>query len=213
MLLLTGTNTTANHPVAATFFKQAAKRGTKLIVVDPRRPDIADFATWYCRIKPGTDVAFYNALMHVLIARGPGQRRRSSATAPRTSRPCATWSRDYPPERVAPVCGIAAETIRDVARAIGRARAMMIFWGMGISQHTHGTDNARCLIALCLLTGNVGRPGTGLHPLRGQNNVQGASDAGLIPMVLPRLSAGRRPRRCARSSRPPGACRSIPSRA
>ena len=93
--------------------------------------------------------------------------------------------RDYPPERTAPVCGIDAGTIRAVARAIGTARALMIFWGMGISQHTHGTDNARCLIALCLLTGNVGLPGTGLHPLRGQNNVQGASDAGLIPMFLP----------------------------
>src|SRR4051794_15793511 len=86
---------------------------------------------------------------------------------------------------MAPVCGVDAGTIRAVARTIGRARALLVFWGMGISQHTHGTDNARCLIALCLLTGNVGRPGTGLHPLRGQNNVQGASDAGLIPMVYP----------------------------
>jgi formate dehydrogenase major subunit len=91
----------------------------------------------------------------------------------------------YAPQRVAALCGIEAETIEAVARAIGTAQAMMIFWGMGISQHTHGTDNSRCLIALCLLTGNVGRPGTGLHPLRGQNNVQGASDAGLIPMVYP----------------------------
>src|SRR5262249_32760031 len=91
----------------------------------------------------------------------------------------------YPPERVAPLCGIAVETIRDVARALGGARTLMIFWGMGISQHSHGTDNARCLIALWLLTGTVGPPGTGLHPLRGQNNVQGASDAGLIPMYYP----------------------------
>jgi formate dehydrogenase major subunit len=87
------------------------------------------------------------------------------------------------------VCGIAADTIRAVARAIGTARTLMIFWGMGISQHTHGTDNARCLISLCLLTGQVGRLGTGLHPLRGQNNVQGASDAGLIPMVYPDYQA------------------------
>src|SRR5205823_14613296 len=92
---------------------------------------------------------------------------------------------DYPPARVAPVCGIPAEGIEEVARTIGTARRMLVFWGMGISQHTHGTDNARCLIALCLLTGSIGRPGTGLHPLRGQNNVQGASDAGLIPMMYP----------------------------
>ena len=92
---------------------------------------------------------------------------------------------NYPPERVAPVCGIPAETIRAVAQLIGTSRNMIAFWGMGISQHTHGTDNARCLIALCLMRGSVGRPGTGLHPLRGQNNVQGASDAGLIPMMYP----------------------------
>jgi formate dehydrogenase major subunit len=184
VVLLTGTNTTANHPVAATFFKQAAKRGTKPIVVDPRRPQIADFAAWYCRIKPGTDVAFYNALMNVLIAEDLINR---DFIARRTNNfeGLRAVVADYPPERVAALCGIDAATIRDIARAIGRAKNLMIFWGMGISQHTHGTDNARCLIALCLLTGQVGRPGTGLHPLRGQNNVQGASDAGLIPMVYP----------------------------
>jgi formate dehydrogenase major subunit len=184
LLLLTGTNTTVNHPVAATFFKEAIKRGTKLIVVDPRRPDIADFATWYCRLEPGTDVAFYNAVMHVLIGESFVN---ESFIRQRTENFEALRDlvKNYPPERVAGLCGIAADTIRAVARAIGTAKTMMIFWGMGISQHVHGTDNARCLIALCLLTGNVGRLGAGLHPLRGQNNVQGASDAGLIPMVYP----------------------------
>jgi formate dehydrogenase major subunit len=184
VILLTGTNTTANHPVAATFFKEAAKRGTKLIVVDPRRPAIADFATWYCRLKPGTDVAFYNALMHVLIRDGLVNEpyvRDHTENFEALRRTVA----DYAPERAAPLCGIDAATLTEIARTIGKARTMMVFWGMGISQHTHGTDNARCLIALCLLTGNVGRRGTGLHPLRGQNNVQGASDAGLIPMVYP----------------------------
>jgi formate dehydrogenase major subunit len=84
-----------------------------------------------------------------------------------------------------PICGIPADTLREVARAYARAESAIIFWGMGVSQHTHGTDNARCLIALSLITGQIGRPGTGLHPLRGQNNVQGASDAGLIPMFFP----------------------------
>jgi formate dehydrogenase major subunit len=183
-LLLTGTNTTANHPVAATFFKQAAKRGTKVLIIDPRRPQIADFATWYCPIHPGTDVAFYNALMHVLIADGLID---DDFVRDRTENFAALKElvAKYPPGRVAPVCGIPEERLYEIARAMGRAKNMLIFWGMGISQHVHGTDNARCLIALCLLTGNVGRPGTGLHPLRGQNNVQGASDAGLIPMMYP----------------------------
>jgi formate dehydrogenase major subunit len=184
VILFTGTNTTANHPVAATFFKAAAKRGTKLIVVDPRRPDLADFATWVCQIRPGTDVAFYNAIMHILIAEGLIDARfiRARTENFKTLRDLVA---SYPPERVSPVCGIPVKTIREIALAMGRAKTMMIFWGMGISQHVHGTDNARCLISLCLLTGNVGRPGTGLHPLRGQNNVQGASDAGLIPMFYP----------------------------
>ncbi|GIW83056.1 MAG: formate dehydrogenase subunit alpha [Gemmatales bacterium] len=182
--LITGSNTTANHPVAATFFKQAAKRGTKLIVVDPRRPAIADFATWYCRIKPGSDVAFYNAIMHVLIYEGLIDEEYIQNHTENFTELRAVVEK-YAPEYVSPLCGIEAPTIREIARTIGRSKSMMIFWGMGISQHTHGTDNARCLIALCLLTGNIGRLGTGLHPLRGQNNVQGASDAGLIPMVYP----------------------------
>jgi formate dehydrogenase major subunit len=184
VILLTGSNPTSNHPVAATFFKAAAKRGTKLIVVDPRRPDIASFARWYCRIKPGSDVAFYNGLMHVLVGEGLTD-EDFIRTRTENFEALRELVRDYPPERVAPLCGIDADTVRDVARAIGTAGNMLIFWGMGISQHVHGTDNARCLIALALLTGNVGRPGTGLHPLRGQNNVQGASDAGLIPMYYP----------------------------
>ena len=98
---------------------------------------------------------------------------------------------DYPPERAAQITGVDADTIREVARTWGEAGAGVVFWGMGISQHTTGTDNARCLIALCSITGNVGRPGTGLHPLRGQNNVQGASDTGLIPMFYPDYQGGR----------------------
>ena len=182
--MLIGTNTTENHPVAATFFKEASKRGTKLIVIDPRRPDTADFATHYVRFRPGTDVAFFNALIHVVIAEGMVDEefvrdRTSGYEALREN------VKKYTPEFSAAICGIPAEQIRAVARCYGGAKSAIMFWGMGISQHTTGTDNARCLIALCLATGNIGRPGTGLHPLRGQNNVQGASDAGLIPMVFP----------------------------
>jgi formate dehydrogenase major subunit len=182
--LLAGTNTTSNHPVAATFFKQARKRGTKLIVVDPRREIIADQADYHCRIKPGTDVAFYNAMMHVIIGEGLVD---EAFVAERTENydALATVVAAYSPERASKICGVEAETIREVARVFANANSSIVFWGMGISQHVYGTNNARCLISLALLTGNVGKPGAGLHPLRGQNNVQGASDAGLIPMVYP----------------------------
>jgi formate dehydrogenase major subunit len=182
--ILAGTNTTANHPVASSFFKQARRRGTTLIVVDPRRERIADHADIYCQIKPGTDVAFYNGVMHEIIEMGLID---EEFIAKRTSNyeALAKLLQDYPAERAGQICGISPRTIRDVARIWGEADAAVLYWGMGISQHTTGTDNARCLIALCSITGQVGRPGTGLHPLRGQNNVQGASDAGLIPMFYP----------------------------
>jgi len=182
--LLAGTNTTANHPVAATFFKQARKRGTKLIVVDPRRETIADHADYHCRIKPGTDVAFYNAMMHVIIEEGMVD---EAFVADRTENFDALRETvaAYDPERASKICGVEPGTIREVARVFGEAPNAILFWGMGISQHVYGTNNARCLISLALLTGNVGKSGAGLHPLRGQNNVQGASDAGLIPMVYP----------------------------
>jgi formate dehydrogenase major subunit len=182
--ILAGTNTTANHPVASSFFKQAKRRGTTLIVVDPRREKIADHADIYCQIKPGTDVAFYNGVMHEIIRLDLVDREFIAQRVTNYGE-LAKLVRQYPPDRAAQICGIEADTIREVARLWGEAGAAIIFWGMGISQHTTGTDNARCLIALCSITGQVGRPGSGLHPLRGQNNVQGASDAGLIPMFYP----------------------------
>src|SRR4051794_20298145 len=182
--LLCGTNTTANHPVASSFFKQARRRGTKLIVVDPRRERIADHADIVCQIKPGTDVAFYNGVLHEIIRLGLVDREFIAERVTNYGE-LARTVREYPPERAAAICGVDADTIREVARLWGEAGAGVIYWGMGISQHTTGTDNARCLIALCSITGHVGKPGTGLHPLRGQNNVQGASDAGLIPMMFP----------------------------
>jgi formate dehydrogenase major subunit len=182
--IVTGSNPTANHPVASSFFKQARRRGTTIIYVDPRADKMADHADIFCQLKPGTDVAFYNGIMHELIRLGLTdaefiQNRTANYAA------LAQTVSHYPPERAAQITGVPADMIRQVARAWGEAGAGIIFWGMGISQHTTGTDNARCLIALCSITGNIGRPGTGLHPLRGQNNVQGASDMGLIPMFYP----------------------------
>jgi formate dehydrogenase major subunit len=123
-------------------------------------------------------------MLHVIVAEGLYDRQYVQAHT-ENFEALKDHLRDYAPERMEGECGIAASTIREVARLYARAEAAIIFWGMGISQSIHGTDNARCLIALALTTGQVGRPGTGLHPLRGQNNVQGASDAGLIPMFLP----------------------------
>jgi formate dehydrogenase major subunit len=184
LALLTGTNSAGNHPVAATFFKEASRHGTRLVVIDPRETDIAKHAWRFLKIEPGSDVALYNAIMHVILEKGLEDRRFVEERTENFEALVETVRR-WPPERAASVCGVPAATIVEVAEAIGRARSMIAFWGMGISQHVHGTDNARCLIALCLLTGNVGKPGAGLHPLRGQNNVQGASDAGLIPMFYP----------------------------
>ncbi|WP_435102871.1 formate dehydrogenase subunit alpha [Arhodomonas sp. AD133] len=182
--LVTGCNPTANHPVAATFMKQAAANGTKLLVANVRRPGIADYAHQYVQFQPGSDVAFYNAVMHVLIDEGLYDREFVAERTEGFEALRQTVER-YTPEMAAEHTGVPAGEIVRFARTFGEARSAMLFWGMGISQHVFGTNNARCLIALALLTGNVGRPGTGLHPLRGQNNVQGASDAGLIPMYYP----------------------------
>ena len=184
VIIVIGANPTENHPVAATFFKQAAKRGKTLIVMDPRGHALRRHATHMLQFKPGRDVAMLNALIHTIIEEGLHDRQYVQAHTEEFEK-LKTHIKDYPPEKMAAICGVDAGLLRHVARTYARARAAIIFWGMGISQHVHGTDNARCLIALALVTGQVGRPGTGLHPLRGQNNVQGASDAGLIPMVFP----------------------------
>jgi formate dehydrogenase major subunit len=184
VVLLIGANPVVNHPVAATWIKNAAKAGTRLILADPRRSELARHAWRYLQFRPDTDVALLNAMMHTIVEEGLVDR---DFVADRTSgyEEIARNVAAFSPEAMAPVCGIPAETIREVARAFATSKGSMILWGMGISQHVHGTDNARCLIALTMLTGQVGKPGSGLHPLRGQNNVQGASDAGLIPMVFP----------------------------
>jgi formate dehydrogenase major subunit len=184
VIIVIGANPTENHPVAATFFKQAAKRGAKLIVMDPRGQALKRHASHMLQFKPNKDVALLNALLNVIVTERLYDQQYVQAHT-ENFEALKEHIRDETPEKMEPECGIAAATIREVARLYARAEAAIIFWGMGISQSIHGTDNARCLIALALTTGQVGRPGTGLHPLRGQNNVQGASDAGLVPMFLP----------------------------
>jgi len=182
--LAIGCNPIENHPVAATYFKQFTKRGGKLIVMDPRGVGLGRYATHRLKFRPSTDVAMLNAIMHVIVEEELYDRQYIAAMTEGFDE-MKTHLAGFTPEKMAPLCGIDAGTLREVARLFAGAKAAMIFWGMGISQHIHGTDNSRCLISLALMCGQVGRPGAGLHPLRGQNNVQGASDAGLIPMFLP----------------------------
>ena len=184
VIIVIGANPTENHPVAATFFKQAAKRGAKLIVMDPRGQALKRHAWKMMQFKNGADVAMLNAILNVIVTEKLYDQQYIQ-TYVEGFGPFAESIKDFTPEEMEPICGISADTLREVARTYARAHSAIIFWGMGVSQHTHGTDNARCLIALSLITGQIGRPGTGLHPLRGQNNVQGASDAGLIPMFFP----------------------------
>src|SRR5579859_6212949 len=171
VIIVIGANPTENHPVAATFFKNAVKRGVTLIVMDPRGQTLKRHATHMLQFKPSRDVAMLNAMLHTIIEEGLHDKQYVQAHADGFER-LRDNVKNFSPEEMAPICGIDAETLRTVARKFARAEAAIIFWGMGVSQHIHGTDNTRCLIALSLITGQVGRPGTGLHPLRGQNNVQ-----------------------------------------
>jgi formate dehydrogenase major subunit len=184
VIIVIGANPTENHPVAATFMKNAVKNGKTLIVIDPRRNDLARHAQYVLQFKPDTDVAMLNGIMHAVIEQGLVDedfinRRTEGYEA------LKAHLEHFSPESVAPLCGVSAEMLKEVARVYASAKSAIILWGMGISQHSHGTDNSRALISLALISGQIGRPGTGLHPLRGQNNVQGASDVGLIPMVYP----------------------------
>ncbi len=184
LIFVIGANPTSNHPVAATWIKNAVRRGARLLLADPRATELARFATWHLQFNPDTDVALLNGILNVVIGEGLVNQAFIDARVngfDELKRAVA----DCTPERMSEICGIDAATIRDIARAFAKSPRAMILWGMGISQHVHGTDNARCLMALSLITGQIGRAGTGLHPLRGQNNVQGASDAGLIPMMYP----------------------------
>jgi len=184
VIIVIGANPTENHPVAATFFKNAAKKGSKLIVIDPRGQSLEKHATYMLKFKPGSDVALINSIMNVIVEENLFNKdyiKHHTSGFEQLKEHLKSFS----PEKMEKISGINSQIIREVARLFAKTDRGIIFWGMGISQHVHGTDNARCLISLALMTGNIGRRGTGLHPLRGQNNVQGASDAGLIPMMYP----------------------------
>ena len=150
----------------------------------PRNQRLTKYADHHLQFKPGTDVAMLNAMLHTIVEEKLYDEQYVQGLTEGFEQ-LKESIKDFSPEKMESICGIDANTLKDVARIYAKSEKSIIFWGMGVSQHVHGTDNARCLIALALSTGQVGREGTGLHPLRGQNNVQGASDAGLIPWMYP----------------------------
>ncbi len=185
VVLLVGSNPAINHPVAASWIKNAIdQHGTKLIIADPRLQDLSRRAFIHMQFEPDTDVALVNAMIYTIIDEGLINeefiRNRTEGFED-----LQRHIQAYSPEAMAPICGIPAETLKLAARTYATSKASMIIWGMGSSQSQHGSDNVRCIIALALLTGQIGRPGAGLHPIRGQNNVQGASDMGLLPSAYP----------------------------
>jgi formate dehydrogenase alpha subunit len=181
--IVTGSNTTETHPVISLFLKKAVRQnGAKLIVLDPRQIELTDFATLWLRQKPGTDVAIFQAMAHVIVTE---ELYNQDFIDARTEgfEDYARSLAAFTPEWAETVSGVPADDIRAAARMYASAPSAAIYWGMGISQSTHGTDNALSLVNLALLTGHIGQPGTGLNPLRGQNNVQGCSDSGGLPNV------------------------------
>jgi formate dehydrogenase alpha subunit len=189
LLLVIGSNTTESHPVISLQMKKAVRRyGAKLVLIDPRRIELADFAHLHLRQKSGSDVALINALVHVIISEGLQNQAFIEARTenyPAFAEAMQKWT----PERAEAISGVPAEQIVEAARLYATARSAAIFWAMGITQHTSGTDNVMALSNLALLTGHIGRPGTGLNPLRGQNNVQGASDMAALPSFFPGYQA------------------------
>lgn len=181
--IITGSNTTEAHPVISLFMKKAVRQnGAKLIVVDPRQIEMTDFATLWLQQKPGTDVAVFQAIANVIVT----EELYDAAFVQRRTEGFEEYAqsiRTSTPEWAEAISGVPADKIREAARMFAKAERGAIYWGMGISQSVHGTDNALALVNLALLTGHVGKPQTGLNPLRGQNNVQGCSDSGGLPNV------------------------------
>lgn len=183
-ILLCGANATENHPVVGARIKQAVLQGTRLIVIDPRRTELAEHADVHLAIRPGTNVALLNAMANVIV--GEGRHDRGFITSRLSGFSNFVQSiEEWTAERAATICGIDADAIRRAARLYADGSPAMSVHGLGLTEHVQGTDGVTALINLALLTGNVGRPGSGVNPLRGQNNVQGAAHMGCDPNALP----------------------------
>ncbi len=185
VFIVTGSNTTENHPIIALQMKAAVeKHGAKMIVIDPRRLELVDFAELWLPLKPGTNVPLFSAMAHVII-KEDWSTTSSSSSAPRGIEEFLTSVEKFTPEYAEMISGVDRNLIIQAARLYATAERGAIYWGMGISQLSHGTASALALIHLAFLTGHIGREGTGLNPLRGQNNVQGSSDMGAMPFHYP----------------------------
>jgi formate dehydrogenase major subunit len=184
VILLIGSNPTEAHPVVGAQIRQAVQRGTKLIVVDPRRIDLTNQAALHLQIRPGTNVAFANGMMHVMLQEGLADR---AFVEQRTEgfEEMAKVVAAYSPERVAEICRISAEDLRQAARMYARAERAPIIYCLGVTEHSSGTEGVMSVSNIAMLAGKIGKPGCGVNPLRGQNNVQGACDMGALPYDFP----------------------------
>jgi formate dehydrogenase major subunit len=192
-ILLCGANPTENHPIVGARIKQAVRGGAALVVIDPRRIELAAWADVHLALRPGTNVALLNAIAHTILAEDLADHSWLDARVDDLS-PFADFVGRWTPERAAGICGVPAEDIRRAARLVAARGPTLSFHGLGLTEHVQGTEGVMALINLALLTGNLGKPGAGVNPLRGQNNVQGAAHMGCDPAVLPGsipLEAGR----------------------
>ncbi len=187
-LFVIGSNTTEAHPLISHRVFRAKLKGAKLIVVDPRRIQLTVVADIHVRLKFGTDVAFLNGMMHEIVTNNLHNRdfidKRTEGFDALSEK-----LKDYPPEKAAEICGVPAEIIREVARLYATSEPSAILYTLGITEHSHGVDNVKSLANLAMLTGHVGKTSSGVNPLRGQNNVQGACDMGALPNVYPGYQA------------------------
>ncbi len=183
-MFVIGSNTTENHPVIGTFMKRAIKKGAKLIVADPRRIELAEYADVFLQLKPGTNIALLNGMMNVIIERKLYDEEYIEDRC-ENFEDLVEVMKDYTPERVAEICGVKAEDIIKAAIIYAEAHKAGIYYTMGVTQHTTGTAAVMSISNLALMCGNVGMESAGVNPLRGQNNVQGACDMGALPSDLP----------------------------
>jgi formate dehydrogenase alpha subunit len=184
VIFITGSNTSEQHPLIARRMINAVKNGSKMIIADPREIGLCEYADIYLQQHPGSDAALLNAIMHVIIA----EDLHDHEFIDERTEGFYEFEQSvlqYSPEKVEAITGVPAEKIRKAARLYGSADRASIFFSMGITQHITGVDNVKSTANLALLTGNVGKPGTGVNPLRGQNNVQGACDVAALPNYLP----------------------------
>ncbi|MGH9874500.1 MAG: formate dehydrogenase subunit alpha [Pyrinomonadaceae bacterium] len=182
-ILVCGANATENHPIVGARIKQAALNGAKLIVIDPRKIELASYATIHLQPRPGTNIPLLNALAHVIVEEKLFDEQFINARVAQWDQFC-DFIKGFSPEQVELICGVRADLIRQAARLYATEKPSMCFHGLGVTEHTQGTEGVMCLVNLALLTGNIGKPGAGINPLRGQNNVQGAAHMGCDPGIL-----------------------------